>query len=68
MDAGVVDNTATVTGTDPDDTDVTSTDSTSTTLEQTPAIDLVKEASAVGDEAGGTIDYTFTVTNTGNVT
>ncbi len=68
VDAGVVDNTATVTGTDPNDTDVTSTDSTSTPIEQTPAIDLVKEATAVGDEAGETIDYIFTVTNTGNVT
>ncbi len=68
VDAGVVDNTATVTGTDPNDTDVTSTDSTSTTIEQTPAIDLVKEAAAVGDEAGEAIGYTFTVTNTGNVT
>jgi uncharacterized repeat protein (TIGR01451 family) len=68
VDAGVVDNTATVTGTDPNGTDVDSTDSTSTPIEQTPSIDLVKEGTAVGDEAGATITYLFTVTNTGNVT
>ncbi len=68
VDAGTVDNTATATGTDPNGTDVTDTDSTSTPIASAPGIDLVKSGTANGVSAGDTIDYTFVVTNTGNVT
>ena len=69
VDAGVVDNTATVTGTDPDGGDVTDTDSTSSPITQTPAVQLDKQAGAPsGSAAGDTIGYSFLVTNTGNVT
>jgi len=74
VDAGTVDNTATVTGTPPTGTPVTDEDSTTTPVTSAPAITLVKTAGAVqdedgnGDDAGDTIAYAFTVTNTGNVT
>ena len=65
VDAGTVDNTATVTGTAPGGTQVTDTDSTSTPVPSAPAIHLDKTAGAITD---GKIAYTFVVTNTGNVT
>ncbi|MFN8195561.1 MAG: GEVED domain-containing protein [Nocardioidaceae bacterium] len=68
VDAGVVDNTATVTGTDPGGNDHQASDATSTPIAATPGIDLVKSGLANGTTAGDTIDYTFLVTNTGNVT
>ena len=69
VDAGVVDNTATATGTDPSGTDVTATDTTSTPIPPAPSIALDKTAGTpTGTTAGSTIDYTFLVTNTGNVT
>ncbi|MEZ5191689.1 MAG: hypothetical protein R2734_03670 [Nocardioides sp.] len=67
VDAGVVANTATATGTDPNGTDVTATDSTSTPIPPDPSLTLDKQAGApTGASAGDTIDYTFVVTNTGN--
>ncbi len=69
VDAGVVDNTATATGTDPTGTDVDATDTESTPIDPDPSIALDKQAGVPsGSSAGDTIDYTFLVTNTGNVT
>ena len=70
LNAGVVNNTASVTGTPPSGMVApTATDSTTTTLTRTPAITLDKTAGAPsGNTAGSTIAYSFLVTNTGNVT
>ena len=58
-----------LTGTDPTGTDVTATDTTSTPIPPAPSIALDKTAGTpTGTTAGSTIDYTFLVTNTGNVT
>ena len=69
VDAGHVANTATATATDPNGTDLTATDSTDAPVVSGPAISLVKSDSGQsGTGAGGTVDYDFVVTNTGNVT
>ncbi len=69
VDAGVVNNTATATGTPPTGPPVTGTDNTSTPITRTATIALDKQAGTPsGTTVGSTIAYTFVVTNTGNVT
>jgi uncharacterized repeat protein (TIGR01451 family) len=73
---GSVNNTATADGTDPEDDPVKSEEDTTSTPVQTPApaLSIDKTAGAPVDvnnsgitDAGDTIQYTFTVANTGNV-
>jgi uncharacterized repeat protein (TIGR01451 family)/LPXTG-motif cell wall-anchored protein len=69
LDAGGVDNTATVEGAPPTGEPVDATDDANVPLEGAPAIELVKEATLDGDGAvGDTVEYSFTATNSGNVT
>ncbi len=70
VDAGHVANTATATGTPPGGlTPPIATDSTDTTVARGPGITLDKQAGTPsGLTAGSTVDYTFVVTNSGNVT
>lgn len=69
IDAGSVDNTATVNGVDPDGEPVGATDDADVLLPSEPAIELVKDAALQGEgTVGDTVVYSFTATNTGNVT
>lgn len=78
IDAGEVINSATVTGTDPFDTNVTDDSGTTTgdddplvtPLVRTPGISLTKTASDPGPQPspGDVITYRFRIENTGNVT
>ncbi|HAM45293.1 MAG TPA: hypothetical protein DCM67_09795, partial [Propionibacteriaceae bacterium] len=69
IDNGSVTNTATADGTSPAGDPVSGISNTvNTNIVATPGIDLVKTGSASGERAGDTVDYSFTVSNTGNVT
>lgn len=71
VDAGAIDNTATVTGDDPGGVPIPTppTSSVSVTVVFAPALTLVKTADATRvDRAGDVVRYEFLVLNNGNVT
>lgn len=69
VDAGVVVNKATASGTPPTGDPVTAGDQTTTPIEQTSSITLVKSSDASGElRQGDRVTYRFEVTNTGSTT
>uniref|UniRef100_UPI0012EAA535 DUF7507 domain-containing protein n=1 Tax=Microbacterium karelineae TaxID=2654283 RepID=UPI0012EAA535 len=71
VNAGQVENTATTTGTPPSGDPVTDEDVEIISVDPTPTIELVKTGGLEEDASvvpGDLIEYTFTATNTGNVT
>ena len=69
LDAGQVDNTATVTGTPPTGTLPPETAEETVDADVEPELTIVKTAlTANFDAVGDTVDYEYLVTNTGNVT
>ena len=70
IDAGKIENTATATGKDPKNADVTASDDATVTAEAAePGLTVKKTANPSKDvKTGDTITYTVTVTNSGNVT
>ena len=69
VDAGSVINTATAAGTDPGGNPVTDpSDPVTVPAVQTPVLETVKSSTTVNTAPGDVIDYSITVTNTGNVT
>ena len=66
---GPIVNTATVSGTPPTGDPVSDDDNESVQVDTTASVSLTKSSDATADlEVGGTINYTFSVTNTGTVT
>lgn len=69
VDAGGFSNVATATGTDPDGVERRTTGTADVVAPSAPSVTLVKTGTLDGDAAAGeTVRFTFTVTNTGNVT
>lgn len=76
INSGTFTNTAEVSGEDPNDTTVNDSDGDSQVLSAVPSIEIEKTASINRDvvsptdriDAGDTITYHFSITNTGNVT
>ena len=69
VDAGQVDNMASVSMKDPQGNTTSAIGSSSTVLSQTSGVGLVKKAGEPsGSSAGSTISYQYVITNTGNVT
>jgi uncharacterized repeat protein (TIGR01451 family) len=69
VDAGVINNTATVNGQTAAAGPVTDTKSLSTPLTKTPGVTIVKSSNATATtKVGDTVAFQFLVTNTGNVT
>ncbi|WP_432816603.1 DUF7507 domain-containing protein [Sulfitobacter sp. JB4-11] len=69
IDAGTVDNTATVTGTGADGNAVDPVaDTFVTPVTQAPAFSVIKSTSSTPARAGETLNYSFALSNDGNVT
>ena len=73
LEQGSIVNNATATGTDPDGNTVTANDTatvelTSPPSDEVPAIEVTKSADKTTASPGDTITYTYTITNTDNVT
>lgn len=68
VDSGTVVNTVTVTGTSAGGTLPPVSDTHTVSVEATPAVEVTKATASAPEQVGDTLDYTFTVANTGNVT
>ena len=68
IDAGIVTNTATATGTPTEGDDVSSTDDAVTDITASPSIELVKSIDNEKPAIGTSVKWLFNVTNTGGTT